>query len=219
MASDTQDIEPPEGDGAGAAAVAAAVAAGAACLSCGVAIVGVYCVGCGQKNDDLRRSSFVLFKDFIRETFAFDSRMWRTLGLLAAAPGTVPRRYSHGKRSSYTPPVRLFLVVSFLFFLVLGFTQTMFLAVEVRALTPQEIAADRALKQKAATLAAAGASSGAVVAKIETDGGIVEFESQTVDCDIKFATRFFVRASDLKTDPEAWRRCADSIDAAAKVEI
>ncbi len=56
----------------------------------------------------------MLARDFIEDTFAFDSRMWRTLGLLASSPGVVPTNYSHGCRARYTPPVRLFLVVSFL---------------------------------------------------------------------------------------------------------
>ncbi|MCK5749731.1 MAG: hypothetical protein KAH44_26180, partial [Oricola sp.] len=69
----------------------AVLAAGVLCLACGGAISGPYCASCGQKNDDLRRSSFVLAKDFFKDTFGFDSRMWRTLGLLAASPGRVPK--------------------------------------------------------------------------------------------------------------------------------
>lgn len=226
MASDPPDLELPEGGGVEGAAVAAAVAAGAACISCGVAIVGEYCAGCGQKNDDMRRSTFVLFKDFIKDTFSFDSRMWRTLGLLAAAPGTVPAHYSHGRRSRYTPPVRLFLVVSFLFFLTLGVTQTMFIALEVRARTPEEIAEalerkKKALEALATTEAGSSLSSadGTVSTRVQSDEGLVVIDGETVECDIKVTTRFFVRPSDLKTDPQAWQRCAQSVEAAAKVEI
>ncbi len=86
-----------------------------ACLSCGAASVAVFCANCGQKNDDLRRSIFLLARDFVEDTFSFDSRMWRTLGALVVAPGVVATNYAHGKRSRYTPPVRLFLVVSFIF--------------------------------------------------------------------------------------------------------
>jgi hypothetical protein len=113
-------------------ALAAALGASLLCLACGGAISGPFCSSCGQKNDDLRRSSFVLAKDFMKDTFGFDSRMWRTLGILAASPGRVPKEYAHGKRSRFTPPVRLFLVVSFLFFLTIGLTNTLFVGLEVK---------------------------------------------------------------------------------------
>ena len=109
----------------------AGAAPAAVCLSCGTPVVGPFCPNCGQKNDDLRRSSFVLASEFMRDTFGFDSRMWRTLGLLAITPGAVPSTYANGKRSRYTPPVRLFLVVSFLFFLTLSLTKTLFIAIEL----------------------------------------------------------------------------------------
>lgn len=76
------DIAPPLENIVGAAAASGAMLA---CLSCAATITGPYCANCGQRNDDLRRSTFVLFKDFIADTFSFDSRMWKTLGLMAAA--------------------------------------------------------------------------------------------------------------------------------------
>lgn len=90
MASDTPDIDPGEDGGIaetppadGVIGAAIATGAAAACLACGAAIVGPYCAKCGQKNDDMRRSSLVLARDFLKDKFAFDSRMWRTLGLMA----------------------------------------------------------------------------------------------------------------------------------------
>jgi hypothetical protein len=210
------DIAPPD------SATGAAIAAGAAlaCLSCGAAIAGAYCATCGQKNDDMRRSSFVLFKDFLKDTLSFDSRMWRTLALMAVAPGTVPTNYSHGRRSRYTPPVRLFLVVSFLFFLVLGLTHTMFVAVDVVAKTPEEIAADRARLEEAIREAGPEAQEAVAEARAAVeDNSAVLIDGQTVDCDIKTKLRFFVRPQDVRIDEDKWRRCAESIARAAKVEI
>lgn len=226
MASDTPDIEPPEGGGeAIAIAVAAAVTAAALCVSCGTRISGPWCAGCGQRNDDMRRSSFVLFKDFVKDTFAFDSRMWRTLGLLAAAPGTVPSSYSHGKRSRYTPPVRLFLVVSFLFFLTLGVTKTMFVAFEVTAKTPEQIAADRAAFEKTIesldddtkdTIIAARDGLYVRDASRESD---VAIDGEELDCDVNVRTLFFVQPEDVKIDAEHWRRCRDSVLGEIRAEI
>ncbi len=222
MASDTPDIEPIDGGGAAeTAAIAAAVAAAAVCVSCGTKIVGAWCAGCGQRNDDMRRSSFVLAKDFMKDTFSFDGRMWRTLGLLAASPGTVPSNYSHGKRSRYTPPVRLFLVVSFLFFLILGLTHTLIVAVEVRARTPEETAA--AKEAMAEGLKAAGPE---VKAEVEAamrergaDNAAIVIDDQTLDCELSAATRFFVRPQDVEVDKALWARCRDSLVEGIKSEI
>lgn len=226
MASDTPEIDPAE-DGGGIdappadAAMGAAFATGAAlvCLSCAAKIAGPFCWNCGQKNDDMRRSTFVLFKDFIKDTFAFDSRMWRTLGLMAASPGAVPTNYSHGKRSRYTPPVRLFLVVSFLFFLVLSVTHTMFVAVEVRAKTAEEIAAEKAALETA--LAEAGPEARAALERTQINDapGVITVDGDQSECDITASLRFFVRPQDLRVDEEKWRACSASITQAAQEEI
>ena len=116
---------------AGEAAVAGAIGA-AACLACGEKVSGRFCYSCGQRHDAMRRNVFALFWDYLRETFDFDSRMWRTALSLFTRPGMAAREYSHGARSRYTPPIRMFLFVSFLFFLTLSLTHTYFAAFDVR---------------------------------------------------------------------------------------
>ncbi len=220
--SDMPDIEPIDGGGVGeTAAAAAAVAAGAACLSCGTQIVGAWCAGCGQKYDDMRRSSFVLFKDFLTDTFSFDGRMWRTLGLLAAAPGTVPSHYSHGKRSRYTPPVRLFLVVSFLFFLALSLTHTLIVAVEVRARTPDEIAAAKTAMEERLKRAGPQVSAALeeALAESESDPAVINIDGKELDCGLSASSRFFVRAQDVEVDQTLWARCRDSVMSGIKSEM
>lgn len=177
-----------------------------ACLSCGNDTIGVFCANCGQKNDDLRRSLFLLARDFIEDTFAFDSRMWRTLGLLAVAPGIVPSQYAHGRRSRHTPPVRLFLVVSFLFFLILSLTQTLFVAVNVSK--PIELNID----------VPDIASEGAVSVQLDIVPDDIEgvpdkaLAALSDDCLINVNLRFFVRARDIDEAGIArWEECADEI--------
>lgn len=222
MASDTPDIDPGEGGEIAPApegAIGAALATGAAlaCLSCAAAITGPYCSNCGQRNDDMRRSSFVLLRDFLKDTFAFDSRMWRTLGLMAAAPGTVPNNYSHGKRSRYTPPVRMFLFVSFLFFLILGLTHTMFVAIEVTPKTPEEVAAEkRAYEERLSNSSPAVRE---VIENARAADSLVTVDSEDVNCDINVKTRFFVRPQDVVVDLESWRECSQSLETAARIEI
>lgn len=168
--------------------LAQSAAAAAVCLACGGTISGPYCSTCGQKNDDLRRSSIILAKDFLRDTFGFDSRMWRTLGLLAIAPGSVPKEYAHGRRSRFTPPVRLFLVVSFLFFLTIGLTNTLFMGLEV-------------------TFHDAGAGEtkgGSFIAIDDPAGGA---DTGGADCGFTAKLRFFVKERDLVSDKTRMDAC------------
>ncbi|MEM8770185.1 MAG: DUF3667 domain-containing protein [Pseudomonadota bacterium] len=162
------------------------------CRACAAPIIGAFCAACGQKNDDMRRSSVILGRDFLRDTFGFDSRMWRTLGLLVVAPGVVPKNYAHGQRSRFTPPVRLFIVVSFLFFLTVGFTNTLFIGLDV----------------KFGGAAADDAASGVI--RFSGDGEPAakdEKAPDAPDCVFQAQTRFFVRPSELNTDRERLAAC------------
>ena len=186
-----------------------------ACLSCGAPTVGIFCANCGQKNDDLRRSLFLLTRDFIEDTFAFDSRMWRTLGLLAVAPGIVPTSYAHGRRSKFTPPVRLFLVVSFLFFLLLSFTQTYFVAVEIQAPAKSEVTS---AEQPAEAINGVSADPPDTELQSDLDTDF-QFDGQRIDCDLKFQFKFFIRSSELESDPERWKDCMEQFKSAAGASI
>jgi hypothetical protein len=47
-----------------------------------------------------------------------DSRLWRTLYALLARPGALTREFLDGHRVRYLPPLRLYLVISLVFFLL-----------------------------------------------------------------------------------------------------
>jgi hypothetical protein len=203
--SDIDDIDGEDGVGADGltpgpdalsdAAMIGAAAGAHACLSCGHPIHGVFCTWCGQKNDDMRRSLFLLARNFLEDTFSFDSRMWRTLGQLAISPGTVPKDYSHGRRSQFTPPVRLFLVVSFLFFLTVAMTNTLFMALEVE------------FKDDPAETAAA-IPSNVVVAHENSDR-----------CNFQASFRFFMEESDIHTDLDRLNECMGNVRQTVVEEI
>lgn len=102
------------------------------CLSCETPIPHNYCPNCGQKNDDMRRSLFVLIADILGNIFAFEGRMWKTWGALLFKPGKIARTYADGNRMLYSAPIRTYLVVSILFFSFMGFSNTHFMSFEVK---------------------------------------------------------------------------------------
>ena len=56
----------------------------------------------------------------MRTVFELDGRAYRTLYFLFTRPGFLAREYVSGRRASYTPPLRLFLVISIVFFLTVS---------------------------------------------------------------------------------------------------
>lgn len=94
---------------------------GRCCENCGTVLAGPYCSACGQRHHDHPVHSF---RHFIREatedaTHA-DSRLWQTLIALLFRPGFLTREFLDGHRVRFLPPVRLYLVVSVIYFLLVG---------------------------------------------------------------------------------------------------
>jgi hypothetical protein len=89
--------------------------ASARCPNCGEDVLGRFCHGCGQRHREtpsLRR--FVA--EGIGEILSFDGRFWRTLRPLLFQPGRLSAEYLAGRRARYVPPVRLYLIVSLVYF-------------------------------------------------------------------------------------------------------
>lgn len=88
------------------------------CSNCGAVLTGDYCGECGQRVSDLRLSDVA--GEVLEDITDLDSRLWRTLKGLLLHPGSVTADYISGRRARYIPPIRLYLVVSFLVFLTLS---------------------------------------------------------------------------------------------------
>src|SRR5688572_23361740 len=90
------------------------------CANCHALLSGEYCGNCGQRHEPQVHS----VKHFAAEAFESithaDSRLWRTLWFLLAKPGRLTSEFFAGRRARYLPPFRLYLVLSILFFLVVG---------------------------------------------------------------------------------------------------
>lgn len=90
------------------------------CLNCGTELKAKFCPQCGQKHKDYHLSFKDLFSDFIEELLDIDSRVLLSLRKLFTSPGFLTAEYVKGRRVSYLPPVRIYLVASVLFFLALS---------------------------------------------------------------------------------------------------
>lgn len=78
-----------------------------------------FCDACGQSVKEFSRPWLEIVREVVRETLDLDGRMFQSLVLLMTRPGFLSAEYIRGRRVSYTPPVRMYLVISLLFFLVL----------------------------------------------------------------------------------------------------
>jgi hypothetical protein len=111
------------------AATPAAVPA-VACENCGAPVPGKYCGACGQRREAPVHSLWHFTRLATEDLTHADSRLWRTLAALLFRPGLLTREFLGGRRARYLPPVRLYLVLSVVFFLVAGATQPKFAVVE-----------------------------------------------------------------------------------------
>ncbi|MFT4816357.1 MAG: hypothetical protein ACI80L_002936 [Pseudohongiellaceae bacterium] len=90
------------------------------CLNCDKPLMGNYCGNCGQEVKNFRRPFFKLSSEAIKSLFELDGRAFRTLFFLLTKPAHLSKEYFSGRRVQYTPPLRLFLVISVSFFLLVS---------------------------------------------------------------------------------------------------
>ena len=92
------------------------------CANCGVRLESsfIYCPQCGQENHDLNIPVRHLLQEALEGIFHFDIKSVRTIQALAFKPGFVTLEFIKGKRARYVAPVRLYIFISFLFFLLLS---------------------------------------------------------------------------------------------------
>jgi hypothetical protein len=86
------------------------------CGNCGATLMGPYCFDCGQHRHESARSVSALFEDAWHVATHVDGRFWQTLYILLFKPGKLTKEYFAERRARYLPPVRLYLVLSVLFF-------------------------------------------------------------------------------------------------------
>ena len=90
------------------------------CLNCGLVLDKKYnyCPQCGQENTNNKASVRVLAWDTILNYFSFDMLFGRSLLPFLFRPGYLVSEFLEGSRVGHIHPVRLYLVLNFLFFLI-----------------------------------------------------------------------------------------------------
>ena len=88
------------------------------CANCGASVSGHYCSNCGQRVKHAVHSLWHFLSEVTEDLTHADSRLWRTLTALLFKPGYLTCEFLAGRRVKYLPPLRLYLVMSVLFFLI-----------------------------------------------------------------------------------------------------
>ena len=90
------------------------------CANCHAPLTGEYCAACGQRHEPHIHTVAHFAGEAFESISHADSRLWRTLWYLFSRPGFLTREFFAGRRVAYLPPFRLYLVMSVLFFSVIG---------------------------------------------------------------------------------------------------
>ena len=90
------------------------------CKNCQAPLENAYCSRCGQRDVDLERPIWGLVADVLKESFEVDGRAAVTIKTLFRHPGMLTSEFLAGRRRAYTSPLRLYLVISISFFVLVA---------------------------------------------------------------------------------------------------
>jgi hypothetical protein len=90
------------------------------CKNCETEYSGNYCPECGQSKLSFDKPFRFIVADFAGNIFAFDTRLGTTFKTILTKPGQMALEIMKGRRAKYVPPFRLYVFVSFIFFLLLN---------------------------------------------------------------------------------------------------
>lgn len=93
------------------------------CENCGTFLPGRYCPNCGQPAIDYRRSFRHVIADILDSFLSWDSKILATFGLLLTRPWKLTNEFLAGHRVRHLNPLRLYLLVSVLFFFVVNYAE------------------------------------------------------------------------------------------------
>lgn len=90
------------------------------CKNCDTELIenAKYCPHCGQSSASLNKPFIAVSRDMTHELLDIDGRLWLTIRSLITKPGQLTDEFIQGKRVKYTPPLRLYLAISIVFFVI-----------------------------------------------------------------------------------------------------
>jgi hypothetical protein len=91
------------------------------CENCSALLTGRWCSQCGQTAIDYRRSFRHVIVDALDSFLNFESKFFATIGWLIARPWHLTNEFLAGRRVRYVHPLRLYLLVSIIFFFVVNY--------------------------------------------------------------------------------------------------
>lgn len=89
------------------------------CENCGTALQGAWCHQCGQHDYEFHRSFGHVFLEALESLFHFEGKFFRNIVTLLFRPGRLTADFNAGRRAAQMPPFRLYIFVSFVFFLLI----------------------------------------------------------------------------------------------------
>jgi hypothetical protein len=94
------------------------------CLNCGAVLTGPFCGACGQKDLPRRQTLGDLFVNFLGSFTSFESKFFNTFRYLLFKPGHIVKEYNEGKRERFYHPARMYVFLSFIYFLIFSMVIT-----------------------------------------------------------------------------------------------
>jgi uncharacterized protein DUF3667 len=88
------------------------------CLNCNAEVKGRFCSVCGQENIEPKETFWNLISHFLYDLFHYDGKAVSTIKTLLFHPGLLTYQYIRGRRASYLHPIRLYIFISAMFFLL-----------------------------------------------------------------------------------------------------
>jgi hypothetical protein len=89
------------------------------CLNCGANVELKFCTNCGQENLQIKESFGHMMNHTVSDYFHFDHQLLHTLKPLFFQPGRLTNEYIAGHRVQFLHPVKMYIFISFLYFLLL----------------------------------------------------------------------------------------------------
>ena len=94
------------------------------CLNCQEVVSGNFCSNCGQKFQPTKLPLKLFLEDAVETLFNIDNRIFKTLRDLFFKPGKVTREYIEGKRAQYLPPLRIYVSISIIYFILVQWSDS-----------------------------------------------------------------------------------------------